>query len=101
MTISQQRNDSQNGSGIVTDKLTRSRADLQYLIEDGEKRERSDEFPRSKTMKLLTSGGGVALLAIAAGAVLLYRPSLATRVVRTMPVGPLLRSLAMNVLSRR
>ena len=91
---------------IVTDKLTQSRADLQHLLEDDVRRTTSDEFPRSKTMKLLTSGSGVAILAVAAGALLVCRPSLLTRVARAVPVSavlrsPTLRSLAMNFLSRR
>jgi hypothetical protein len=106
MTITRERDYAPLPNGVITDKLTQSRADLQHLLEDDAQRDMSNEFPRSKTMKLLTSGKGVAVLAIAAGALLVFRPSVVTRVARAVPMSALLRSttlrsLAMSFLSRR
>ena len=105
-TTIRDRDDVPFSNGVITDKLTQSRADLQHLLEDDVRRDTSNDFPRSKTMKLLTSGNGVAILAVAAGTLLVFRPSLLKKVARAVPVSALLRSttlrsLAMNFLSRR
>ena len=87
------------GNGHASEKLRESRSEFQHLFEPDDPR--SGEFPRSKTMRLLLSGRGAALLAAAAGAVLIMRPSLAKRAARILPVGTLLRSLAVNLFSRK
>jgi len=89
-----------NGNGHASEKLQESRSEFQDLFEPDDQRADSG-FPRSKTMRLLLSGRGAAILAVAAGAVLIMKPHLAARAARVVPVGTLLRSLAVNLLSRK
>jgi hypothetical protein len=98
-TTIRERDDARFSNGIITEKLTQTRADLQTLLEDDARRDLSNDFPRSKTMKLLTSGSGVAVLAIAASALLIARPSLMKKVARVVPVSALLRSSALRSLA--
>jgi len=75
-----------------------SRAELERLLVDdpNDANGSADFFPRSKTVRFLTSNRGVMLLAIAAGGLLILRPNLAKRVFRVAPVSGLLRTLALR-----
>jgi hypothetical protein len=86
-------------SDRVRGNLQESRAEFEELFDRDESR--NGFSPRSKTMQFLTSRGGLTVLAVAAGAVLLLRPGLTARVVRILPVRPLLYNLALTWLARR
>lgn len=99
-TVARNESALHNGNGHAADKLQESRAEFQHLFEPDDPRAQND-FPRSKTMRLLLSSRGAALLAVAAGAVLILKPGLAARAARVVPMGGILRSLAVNLLSRK
>jgi hypothetical protein len=80
-------------------KISESRAELErLLIDDPDHAQSSGVFPRSRTLRLLTSNRGIVLLAIAAGGALLLRPRLIKRVIRFVPMGPLLSMLTTRLL---
>lgn len=87
----------------ANDKLTATRSELRQLIGDDNEASRDfpDEFPRSKTVRALTSPAGIALLAIAAGGLLLSQPALRKRMLSIIPATTLLRGLAARVLTGR
>ena len=78
-------------------KLKQSRTELRHLFDDDDALS-ADEFPRSKTMRLLTGSPGVVLAAVIAGGVLLMRPQLAKQAFRMVPASAVLRALAMRFL---
>lgn len=72
-------------------RLDKSREELQELFADAEEeQEYPTHFPRSKTMRMLTSGKGMALLAFVAGSIVI-RPRLLKKVLRVVPIGALVR----------
>jgi hypothetical protein len=80
-------------------KIRESRAELErLLIDDPDHNQTSGSFPRSRTLRLLTSNRGIVLLALAAGGLLLMRPTLIKRAIRFVPMGPLAHMLAARFL---
>ena len=80
-------------------KIIGTRAELERLLIDEPGHPRSSgTFPRSRTLQLLTSSKGVVLLAVAAGGLLLLRPTLIKRAIRFVPMGPLVNMLASRFL---
>jgi hypothetical protein len=80
-------------------KILESRTELErLLIDDQEESRSSGSFPRSRTLRLLTSNRGIVLLAVVAGGALLLRPTLLKRAIRYVPMGPLLRMLTNRLL---
>lgn len=80
-------------------KLDESRNELRHLLHDeiGEPQPKdSRAFPRSKTVKFLTSSKAIGVLAIAAAGVLIMRPRVATRLLRLVPASSMARMLAMR-----
>jgi hypothetical protein len=83
-------------------KISQSRAELErLLIDDPEHSASAGFFPRSRTLRLLTSNKGIVLLALAAGGALLLRPVLLKRAIRFIPMGPLLQMLTTRFLRNR
>jgi hypothetical protein len=76
-------------------KIMESRAELQrLLVDNADEHAASGIFPRSKTLQLFTSNSGVVLMAIAAGGLILLRPTLIKRALRIVPLGAMVRMLA-------
>jgi hypothetical protein len=50
-------------------------------------------FPRSRTMQMLMSGRGLGTLSAIAGGLLIARPALALRLLRSLPAGAVARML--------
>ena len=94
-----------NASATTTSaelKVMATRAELErLLIDDPDQEQASGTFPRSRTLRLFTSNRGIVILAVAAGGLLLLRPSLAKRAIRFVPMGPVLRMLADRFLRNR
>jgi hypothetical protein len=91
-----------NGKADVNEKLSASRTELRQLLgDDEERRNFPEEFPRSKTVRALTSPGGLALLAVAAAGVLLSQPTLRRRMLSIVPASALLRGLASRLMTGR
>jgi hypothetical protein len=83
-------------------KIVETRAELErLLIDEPEHAQSSGVFPRSRTLKLLTSHGGIVLLTVAAGGLLVLRPSLIKRAIRFIPMGPVVSMLASRFLRNR
>jgi hypothetical protein len=59
------------------------------------------EFPRSRTMRLLTSNRGLGAVALVGGSLLLSRPALLGRVLRLLPVGALARTAVLRLVARK
>ena len=82
-------------------RLDESRRELQHLFApEDEDEARPKKFPRSKTMRLLTGGGGAALLALGAGGLILLRPGLLKTALRILPVNAMVRMLAVKLMTR-
>jgi hypothetical protein len=82
-------------------ELHHSRGELRRLLVVDRKVPKRGEFrPRSKTMQFLTGNGAVALLAVGAGGILLSRPQLALRLFRVVPIGAVVRALALRYMTR-
>ncbi|HEX9773575.1 MAG TPA: hypothetical protein VGA44_08920, partial [Steroidobacteraceae bacterium] len=75
----------------AVEKLAATRAEFRDILlpADG-------EFPRSATMRALTSGGAVSALALIGVAILATRPGVAGRLARAAPVINLLRQLGLG-----
>jgi hypothetical protein len=73
--------------------LAGTREELRELLRDEPARVGDDRFPRSATMRALTSGGATTLIALAGLAILATRPGIAGRFARAAPVLGLLRQL--------
>jgi len=58
-----------------------------------------DGFPRSRTMRMLMSGGGVGTLGAVAAGLLIARPALALRLLRMLPVGAFAKMLVSKALT--
>jgi len=61
--------------------------------------ERSDSFPRSRTMQMLMSGKGLGTLGALAAGLLVSRPALALRLLRFVPVSSMARKLLVRGLA--
>jgi hypothetical protein len=75
----------------AADKLAASRAEFRDILHPDEERRSNGQFPRSATMRALTSGGALSALALVGVALLATRPSVAGRLARAMPVVSLVR----------
>lgn len=78
------------------DKLAGTRAEFRDILQPDEGRRSSGHFPRSATMRALTSGGAMSALALVGVALLATRPSIAGRLARAVPVAGLLRQLGLG-----
>lgn len=76
-------------------KLAGTRAELRELLRPAAVSDR-EGFPRSATMRALTSGGASSLLVLAGLAILATRPGVAGRLARAAPVIGLLRQLGLG-----
>ncbi len=83
-------------------KIMESRAELEDLLVDepDDVNASPNFFPRSKTMRLLTSNRGMVLMAIVAGGLLILRPTLAKRAISMVPVNTMLRTVASRFFRR-
>ncbi|MDP9065567.1 MAG: hypothetical protein M3O06_06870 [Pseudomonadota bacterium] len=59
----------------------------------------SGQFPRSRTMQVLTSGRGIKTVGAVVGGLLMARPALALRLIRVVPTGAVARVLLGKALS--
>ena len=78
------------------DKLAVTRAEFRDILHPDEERRSTGRFPRSATMRALTSGGAMSALALVGVALLATRPSIAGRFARAVPVAGLLRQLGLG-----
>jgi len=91
--------DSADTRDAVVARLERSRAELRALLEPGEAGAApgdnavSGTFPRSRTMRLLTSKRGAGTVAAVGVGLLLSRPAMALRFAKIIPLGAVLRML--------
>ncbi len=86
-------------------KMAESRAEIRRILEprprpargDAEpiagETIRDDVFPRSRTMRLLTSGRGLGTAGAMIGGLALARPAMAFRMLRMLPTGAVARML--------
>lgn len=93
--------------------LAKSRAEILHIFEPTPRPEpRSNEaaaeaacgadyrtFPRSRTMKLLTSGRGLGTMGAMVGGLLMARPALALRLMRMLPVEAVARVLLIKAIT--
>jgi hypothetical protein len=75
------------------DKLAETRSEFLEILRPAKRRGSNGQFPRSATMRALTSGGAVSAAALVGVAVLATRPSVAGRLARAVPLVGLLREL--------
>jgi hypothetical protein len=80
----------------AADKLAATRAELRDILHRDDDRRSTGHFPRSATMRALTSGGAMSALALVGVALLATRPSTAGRLARAVPVAGLLRHLGLG-----
>lgn len=78
------------------DELAVTRAEFRDILQPAEERPSTGYFPRSATMRALTSGGAMSALALVGVALLATRPSIAGRLARAVPVAGLLRQLGLG-----
>jgi hypothetical protein len=78
------------------DKLAETRSEFREILQPAERRRSNGGFPRSATMRALTSGGAVSAVALVGVAVLATRPSIAGRLARAVPLVGLLRELGLG-----
>jgi hypothetical protein len=95
----------QRGRDEALASLAESREQLRRLFEpdpgtgaDGTKAARG--FPRSRTMRALTSGRGLGTVAAIGGSLLFSRPIVLRRVLRIIPVGALAKFIVVKLLTR-
>jgi len=81
------------GKPDALDKLAETRSEVLEILRPARRRGSNGGFPRSATMRALTSRGAVSAVALVGVAVLATRPSIAGRVARAMPLIGLLRQL--------
>jgi hypothetical protein len=89
----------------ATSRLARSREELRALLEPhrrplfGNRRSPGvpGEFPRSRTMRFLTSGGGVGTAAALGCGLLISRPVIALRILKMIPFGAVIRMLLLRL----
>ena len=86
-------------------RLAESRAEIQILLEPPPPAEGAaagffeGEFPRSRILRLLLSGRGLSTLGALAGGLLLARPSLILRLLRSVPARALTRMIVVRALA--
>ena len=90
-------------------RLTESRDELRRLLDPprqepdgiGAPRDHpgSGGFPRSRTMRILMSGGGMGTIGAVAAGLLIARPVLALRLLRMLPAGAFARILLSKALA--
>lgn len=78
-------------------KLAATRAEFRDLVRPDDAQRLGAGFPRSRTMRALTSGGAASVLAPVAVAILATRPAVASRHARAGPVINLLRQLGLRL----
>jgi hypothetical protein len=92
----------------VLARLAQSRAEIRQLLEpppDGLRGAgpspsgAAGDFPRSRTMQLLMSGRGLGTVGAILGGLLIARPALALRLVRTLPIGAVARMLLLRAIA--
>ena len=84
-------------------RLSRSREQLQELFEEPESNGDSPNhhFPRSKVMRLFAGNRSLALLALGAGGLLLFKkPALVMRTLRLIPMSAVMRMVVARFMSR-
>ncbi len=87
----------------VIARLERSRAELRALLEPGDtgiasrRATASGRFPRSHTMRLLTSKQGAGTVAAVGVGLLLSRPAMALRLVKLIPLGAVVRMMILRL----
>jgi hypothetical protein len=77
-------------------RLAATRAEFRDILRPDDERAPTARFPRSATMRALTSGGALSALALVGVAILATRPSIAGRLARAVPVVDLLRQLGVG-----
>jgi hypothetical protein len=90
-------------------RLSESRAELRKLFEApyaahggaGKEPGTGGGFPRSRTMRLLTSNRGLKAAAAIGSGLLISRPALLLRLVRLIPVGAVARTVFLKLLTRK
>jgi hypothetical protein len=90
-------------------RLALSRAELRRVLEppsdesggSSNPGDRPGGFPRSRTLKMIMSGGGLGTLGAAAAGLLIARPGLALRLLRMVPAGAIAKTLLMRAMARR
>jgi hypothetical protein len=87
-------------------RLAQSRAEIQMLLDPPPGEDAADapfvppgEFPRSRTMRMLMSGRGLSTVGALAGGLLLARPGLIWRLVRSIPTRALTRMIVVRALA--
>ncbi len=75
------------------DKLAETRSEFREILRPAEKHGSNGRFPRSATMRALTSGGAVSAAALVGVAILATRPSVTGRLARAVPLVGMLREL--------
>jgi len=92
---------------LVLTRLAQSREEVRRLLdpppEEGKTAAAAANghagFPRSHTMQMLLSGRGLGTLGALAGGLLIARPTLAWRLLRFVPAGPVAKMLMDRVMS--
>jgi hypothetical protein len=92
----------------ILERLAQSRAEIRRLLEPAP-RESAEEhpspdaaprgFPRSRTMRMLMKGRGLGVLAALAGGLIIARPAVAWRLIRSLPTGTVARLLITRILA--
>jgi hypothetical protein len=86
----------------ILTKLVQSREELRRVLDPpreepaaggGESSGRRSAFPRSRTMQVLMSKGGLGTLAALAAGLLIARPALALRLLRLLPASAVVKML--------
>lgn len=85
------KNATMTGTPDTLDRLEATRTEFREILRPDDEHSASGHFPRSATMRALTSGGAVSTLALVGVAILATRPSIAGRLARAVPLIDLLR----------
>jgi hypothetical protein len=91
----------------ISARLAQSRAEIRRLLEPPHKESPAaatpsgapGEFPRSRTMQILTSGRGLGAVGALLGGLLIARPALAWRLIRLLPTSALARMFLARAIS--
>jgi hypothetical protein len=90
----------------LLDKLARTREEIRLILDPpahgesgGDTRQRSDPFPRSRTMRALLSSHGIGAAGALASGLLIARPALALRLLRFVPVSTVGKMLLAKAIS--
>jgi hypothetical protein len=96
-----------NARKAILDRLAQSREEMRRILDPPRSEfNRSEatqnsgaEFPRSRTMRALLSGGGLGTLGALASGLLIARPALALRLLRMVPVSTVGKMLIAKVIT--